>query len=246
MGVALLPHLAQKKQIAMSALLLGSVICLYFTFTRSAWIATLLGVFVVALLAKRRMTLVVMVAGVMVSLVVFPTILQRFADLGTSTSAAGYASNSLSWRFDYWGEVLPLADKDPITGIGLDMSSLETSQQKEPHNDFLRSYVETGIIGTLAYIALLISMGVVARQAMKFTRRWPLSYERSVAVGFAACVMAFVVLSIVSNVITQVVVLWYYVAFAAAAYAVTRYSENAVLLGLPVPVEVDEPVLIGS
>ena len=246
MGVALLPHLAQKKQIAMSVLLVGSVICLYFTFTRSAWIATLLGVFVVALLARRRMTLVVMVAGVMVSLVVFPTILQRFADLGTSTSAAGYASNSLSWRFDYWGEVLPLASKDPITGIGLDMSSLETSQQKEPHNDFLRSYVETGIIGTLAYIALLISMGVVARHAMKFTRRRPLSYERSVAVGFAACVMAFVVLSIVSNVITQVVVLWYYVAFAAAAYAVTRYSENAALLGLPPPVEVDDPVLVGS
>ena len=37
-----------------------------------------------------------------------------------------------------------------------------------------------------------------------------------------------------------------FMAFAAAAYAVTRYSENAVLLGLPVPVEVDEPVLIGS
>jgi O-antigen ligase len=125
------------------------------------------------------------------------------------------------------------------------MSSLATSQQKEPHNDFLRSFVETGIIGTIAYIALLISMGLVARHAMRFTRRRPLSYERSVAVGFAACVMAFVILSIVSNVITQVVVLWYYVAFAAAAYAVTRYSENATLLGLRPPVELDEPVLVG-
>ena len=245
MGVALLPHLAQKKQLAMSLLLVGSVICLYFTFTRSAWIATVLGVFAVGIMGRRRMTLVVMVAAIMVSVVAFPTILQRFADLGTSTSAAGYASNSLSWRFDYWGQVLPLAAKDPITGIGLDMSSLATSQQKEPHNDFLRSYVETGIIGTIAYLALLISMGVVARQAMKFTRRRPVSYERSVAVGFAACVMAFVILSIVSNVITQVVVLWYYVAFAAAAYAVTRYSENAALLGLPPPVELDAPVLVG-
>ena len=245
MGVALLPHLAQKKQLAMSLLLVGSVICLYFTFTRSAWIATVLGVFAVGIMGRRRMTLVVMVAAIMVSVVAFPTILQRFADLGTSTSAAGYASNSLSWRFDYWGQVLPLAAKDPITGIGLDMSSLATSQQKEPHNDFLRSFVETGIIGTIAYIALLISMGLVARHAMRFTRRRRLSYERSVAVGFAACVMAFVILSIVSNVITQVVVLWYYVAFAAAAYAVTRYSENATLLGLRPPVELDEPVLVG-
>ncbi|MEA2638084.1 MAG: hypothetical protein QOE18_1141 [Chloroflexota bacterium] len=245
MGVALLPHLAQRKKIAMSALLFGSVVCLYFTYTRSAWIATLLGVFAVAIMGRRRITLVVLVAGVMVSLVAFPTILQRFADLGTSTSAAGYASNSLSWRFDYWGQVLPLANSDPITGIGLNMSSLATSQQKEPHNDFLRSYVETGIVGTLAYLALLISMGVVARQAMKFTGRRRLSYERSVAVGFAGCVMAFVLLSIVSNVITQVVVLWYYVAFAAAAYAVTRYRENAVLLGLPAPVEDDQPALVG-
>ena len=47
--------------------------------------------------------------------------------------------------------------------------------------------------------------------------------------GFAACVIAFVVISIVSNVITEVIVLWYYVAFAAAAYAVTRYRENAAL-----------------
>jgi hypothetical protein len=46
----------------------------------------------------------------------------------------------------------------------------------------------------------------------------------------------------VSNVITQVVVLWYYVAFAAAAYAVTRYRENAVLLGLPLPPEEDDAV----
>ncbi len=245
MGVALLPHLTQKKKIGMSVLLFGSVVCLYFTYTRSAWIATVLGVFAVAIMGRRRMTLVVMVAGVMVSLVAVPSILQRFADLGTSTSAAGYASNSLSWRFDYWGQVLPLANSDPITGIGLNMSSLATNQQKEPHNDFLRSYVETGVIGTLAYIALLISMGLVARHAMTFTRRRLRSYERSVAVGFAACVMAFVILSIVSNVITQVVVLWYYVAFAAAAYAVTRYRENAVLRGLPAPVEDDEPALLG-
>jgi hypothetical protein len=43
-----------------------------------------------------------------------------------------------------------------------------------------------------------------------------------------------------------VIVLWYYVAFAAAAYAVTRYSENAVLMGLPPPVVEPEPVKLGA
>jgi hypothetical protein len=42
-----------------------------------------------------------------------------------------------------------------------------------------------------------------------------------------------------------VIVLWYYVAFAAAAYAVTRYRENAELRGLQPPVEEPEPVRVG-
>ena len=164
MGAALFPHLTQRKKIGMSVLLFLSLVCLYYTFTRSAWIATIIGLFAVAIMGRRRLMLGLMVGGIMLSLVALPSIAGRFADLGSSTSAAGYSSNSLSWRFSYWGDVLPLASKDPITGIGLNMSSYETSQQKEPHNDFLRAYVETGIIGTLAYLALLVSMVLVARR----------------------------------------------------------------------------------
>ena len=237
MGVAIFPHLRRRNQVLMTALLLLCVVALYSTFTRSAWVAAIGAVVLVAFLGRRRLLLGGLVLAAAASIVAVPTIAQRFADLGQSTSPNGYASNSLVWRFDYWDQVLPLAAKDPVTGIGLGMSSLETVQAKEPHNDPLRAYVETGIVGLLAYLALLVSMGVVARDSMRFTKRRPGSYERAIAVGFASCVLAFVILSLVSNVITQVVVLWYYVAFAAAAYAVTRYRENAVLSGLPLPAE---------
>jgi energy-converting hydrogenase Eha subunit A len=80
-------------------------------------------------------------------------------------------------------------------------------------------------------------MILVARHSMQHTKPRPRSYERSIAVGFAGCVLAFVLISIVSNVITEVIVLWYYVAFAAAAYAVTQYRANAILRGLPIPEE---------
>jgi O-antigen ligase len=237
MGVAIFPHLRRRNKVLMTVLLFCCLIALYSTFTRSAWLAAIAAVVLVACLGRRRLLLGGLVVGAVVSLVAVPTIAQRFADLGQSSSPNGYATNSLVWRFNYWDEVLPLASRDPITGIGLGMSSFETVQAKEPHNDPLRAYVETGIVGLLAYFLLLFSMGVVARQAMRYTKKRPRSFERSIAVGFACCAMAFVVLSLVSNVITQVVVLWYYVAFAAAAYAVTRYRENAVLRGLPPPEE---------
>jgi putative inorganic carbon (hco3(-)) transporter len=240
MGAAMFPHLTQKKKIMMFGLLVCSLISLYYTYTRSSWIAVVIGLFAVAILGRRRLMLGLMVGSLMLSVFAVPTIAQRFADLGQSSSPNGYASNSLEWRFSYWGEVFPLAAKDPITGIGLKMSSFQTSQAKEPHNDFLRAYVETGVVGTIAYVALLISMMMVARHSMRFTKPRPRSYERSVAVGFAGCVIAFVLISIVSNVITEVIVLWYYVAFAAAAYAVTQYRQNAILRGLPPPRDDDD------
>ena len=194
MGAALFPHLTQKKKIGMAdpALLLAGVPLLHLHAQRvdrmcdrtSSQLRSWGSRQPHARAHGRRRS--------WSRLSLLPSIAGRFADLGSSTSAAGYSSNSLSWRFSYWGDVLPLANADPITGIGLNMSSLATSQQKEPHNDFLRAYVETGIVGTIAYLALLVSMVLVARDSMRFTKRRAWSYERSIAVGFAACVIAFV------------------------------------------------------
>jgi O-antigen ligase len=228
MGAALLPHLKPRVRVLMLIDMAASLVCLYYTYTRSAWVAAVIGIIAVAILGRRKVLGVAIVVGLLVGLVALPTISQRFEDLvsvagGTSVNASGNTSNSLQWRFDYWGQVLPLADKNPITGIGLKMSSFETDQAKEPHNDFLRAYVETGVIGTAAYLALLLSMVLVARQGMRGSGP---GFDRSIAVGFAGCVIAFVLISVVSNVITEVIVLWYYVAFAAAAYAVTKFPES--------------------
>jgi len=228
MGAAMLPHLKVRVRILMLVLMAACVVCLYHTYTRSAWVATVIGLVAVAVIGRRKLLAATLVASVIVALIVVPTISQRFEDLasvagGTTVNAQGNTSNSLAWRFDYWGQVLPLAYRNPLTGIGLKMSSFETTVAKEPHNDFLRAFVETGSIGVLAYLALLWSMILVARQGLKGSGP---GFDRSIAVGFAGCVIAFVLISVVSNVITEVIVLWYYVAFAAAAYAVTKFPQS--------------------
>jgi O-antigen ligase len=226
MGAALLPHLKLRVRILMVVLMAASVVCLYHTYTRSAWVATVIGLVAVAIIGRRKVLGATLLACLVVGLIAVPTISQRFADLasvaggGSTVNAQGNTSNSVVWRFSYWSQVLPLANSNPVTGIGLKMSSFMTDQAKEPHNDFLRAYVETGIVGALAYFALLISMIMVARQGLKYSGP---GFDRSVAVGFAGCVLAFVLISVVSNVITEVIVLWYYVAFAAAAYAITKF-----------------------
>ena len=51
--------------------------------------------------------------------------------------------------------------------------------------------------------------------AVRSVRRAPPGLPRRVAVGFAGCVAAFLVVSLASNVVSQVVLLWYFAAFAA-------------------------------
>ena len=229
MGAALLPHLTPRVRVLMMVMMAASVVCLYHTYTRSAWVATVIGLVAVAVIGRRKVLGGALFAFLIVGLLAVPTISQRFADLasvaggGATVNAQGNTSNSLVWRFSYWAEVLPLNANNPITGIGLKMSSYLTDQAKEPHNDFLRAYVETGIVGTIAYFALLFSMIMVARQSLRESGP---GFDRTIAVGFAGCVIAFVLISIVSNVITEVIVLWYYVAFAAAAYAVTKFPAS--------------------
>ena len=231
MGVALFPHLTQKKKIGMSVLLVCcAIVCLYYTFTRSAWIAAVIGLFAVAIMGRRRLMLGVMVGAIMVSLVRCPddpAAFRRPRQLDQRdrlrVELARRGASTTGTRCSH------SRTRIPITGIGLNMSSWRPVSR--------RSRTTTSCVRT--WRPASSGRSRISRCSSAWCW-WPDSrcgsrngergrYERSIAVGFAACVIAFVVISVVSNVITEVIVLWYYVAFAAAAYAVTRYRENAEL-----------------
>jgi O-antigen ligase len=146
--------------------------------------------------------------------------------LGVVTNAATYAGegaahgNSLAWRIEYWAQIVHLADGNPATGIGYGMTGYLAQEGKSPHNDYLRAYVETGLIGLAVYlvvIVLLIRLGLRAVRAAP-----PGTLDRGVAVGYLGCAVALALTSVASNEIVSVVILWYFVALAAMASAVLR------------------------
>jgi O-antigen ligase len=218
-GFGIHRFLARRARYAMTALLGVSLLFLLLTNTRSAILGTAIGLCVVALLRRGgRMVatpLVVAVAGV----ALLPTVGDRFAQLAESRPAGGGPTgNTLAWRVDYWTEIVGLANRNPVTGIGPNMTRHATDEAKKPHSDLLRAYVETGVVGLLAYLVMIFLILHTARLALR--RAPPASLQRGVAVGFAGCAVAFVAVSLVSNVISNVATLWYFVAFAAAAGAV--------------------------
>jgi O-antigen ligase len=150
-----------------------------------------------------------------------PQLSSRFTSVADLSSAGGQPTgNSLVWRLNYWTQVLPLANANPLTGIGLDMTQYETDAAKQPHNDFIRAYVEMGLLGLGAYLAMLIALVGLGRRAVRASP--PGTLDRGIAVGFLGCAVAFVAVSASANVTSNVASLWYLFAFAAAASAVVR------------------------
>jgi putative inorganic carbon (HCO3(-)) transporter len=225
-GVAVYPYVSRSYKRGLLLILPVATIYLALTYTLSAVIATLLGLVVVAIHQSKRLLVGLVVVGACL-LLLFPSLGGRFAELGTEAEEASFRPerSTLEWRLSYWADVFPLAKENPITGIGLGVTSEATESQRAPHNDFLRAYVETGIIGFVAYLSMLVSLIALGRRAVRVA---PLhSLDRGVAVGFKGCTVAFVAVSLVANVMSNVVILWYFFAFAAAASSVVRRRRGA-------------------
>ena len=95
---------------------------LVLTYTRTAWIAFAAGAMVLAAFAGRKV-LISMVVVLVLSVLFVPAIGDRFQELGSDNSYNTYRRDSLEWRIAYWTDIIPLANANPVTGIGLKMTS---------------------------------------------------------------------------------------------------------------------------
>jgi O-antigen ligase len=220
MGAAVLPYVLRWRKLVLLLFMGGWGACLLLTYTRSAWLATVAGVLTVGLYQGKKVIAVIGLVLIGLTFLV-PSAASRFSDLEREQTVSGAAGNSLVWRFGYWRQALDL-NNDPLLGNGLRSVRETTDIAKEPHNDFIRVFVETGAIGLLAYLWLVVTLWRTGKRAIRNTAEGTLFH--GVTVGFFGCVVAFLLLSFVSNVITQLVIFWYFAAFAAAAVAAPRLA----------------------
>jgi putative inorganic carbon (HCO3(-)) transporter len=215
--VSLYPHVERRWKLVLLPLGLACGGSLIATYSRGAWAATVVALVVIGILQDRRILWLLGATMIVVALAV-PSVGVRLSDLTETQKASGAPGNSLIWRFQYWRQVLALQD-NPMLGIGFKEVELTQSVEKAPHNDPIRIFVETGILGLAAYVWLLITLGIQARATLG---RAPPGIPRGLAIAFAASLSGLVLLSLTANVITQLVILWYFVTIVALAMARSR------------------------
>lgn len=202
-----------------STILLSVVIAsLVVTYSRTSYAAFAVGVIVIAIVGRRWLLLAITLMTIAVAPFV-PAVGERLADLDEGPTLRGTPGNSLTWRVDYWQTVVEVGEGRRATGVGLGVVSELTDSGREPHNDFVRSFVELGAIGLAAYIGFLLVMGWQVRNTLIRTQSGTEArgLPRGLAEGFAGIFAAYLIESVTGNPMTQLILLSYVVALALAA-----------------------------
>lgn len=209
-GLALVSQIRPPARWALVIFLVIGLVELVSTNTRGAWAALIIGAATVGL-ARHKALLLVLVVGTVLAIALVPTVNQRLANLSPDPDRPRTES-SWTWRIEHWGTIIPLASENPITGIGTGMTARVTIDHKEPHNDYVRAYVETGLLGLGAYLWFVGSFLWVAHRSRKRARG---GFEASLTLGIFAYAVAFAISSVAENLITGVAWLWYAMPLAA-------------------------------
>jgi putative inorganic carbon (HCO3(-)) transporter len=190
-----------------------------FTYTRTGWIALLVALLYLGFKGYKKMLI-----GLVISLVVLvaavPSIVSRFSDLSAKPVATGVPANSFSWRVNYWGQVLPLANSNPVTGLGFDMVQHTTDIGLQPHNIYVETYTETGLVGCAALIGVILSFGRTLRRRARnaLTPR-----NKAYALSASAIGIAFLTMGLGENLLVSPVIFWYVA--AAMTFGLGRAAE---------------------
>lgn len=158
-----------ERTLSLSLFFLISIVLLL-TFSRVAWIALFL--FFLALgIFRYRLALV--------PLIIFPVLLFGLSSSFQSRILDSFASDpdsSLLWRENLWKDTITqaIADKRVLVGTGLDTFPLVSENLRgiklgssEAHNDFVKFFIDGGLVGLTVFLLFLISISVIlARHAI--------------------------------------------------------------------------------
>ncbi len=195
-----------RLRVAAFTILVTATPLLVFTYTRGSWISLIIGLLYLGWRLDRRI-LIGLVVGICVVMVSSPTTVARITDV-TDPEEVSYdgPTNSFEWRLDYWGELIPLASESPVTGIGIEMTARVSDQNLPPHNAFVQAYVETGILGLAAVLAVIATFTVHLRRRLRDAVD---ETDRIYAIMAIAVALAAVVEAPGMNLLTRTVGYWY-------------------------------------
>jgi putative inorganic carbon (HCO3(-)) transporter len=198
------------------------LIVLLITFTRGAWFGLMLFLFLMSLAQYPLKTIKIssIITGLGLTLILtynflaspnildlkpldqFPVI-NRIAGLFNSDP-----SDSVIWRLNMWNDAYNKALEKPIIGFGTGSSEIIMEQTRgtfrgslEVHNDYIKIFLEQGIIGFIIYVILILT--ILATLYYKYIK------NRDIYILTIATLMTIIyIVSLWDNLLRGTVLMW--------------------------------------
>ncbi|MBP9727926.1 MAG: O-antigen ligase family protein [Candidatus Moranbacteria bacterium] len=215
-----------KRLITLSGLALLSIMLLL-TFARVAWIALFIFAFLLALFRYRLL---------LFPLILFPIILYVFSPLVQERITESFRSDpdsSLVWRTTLWQDVIrySIQEERLLLGSGMDTfpkvsESVRgtTHGPNDPHNDFLKFFIEGGLVGLGAFIIYLGSIGYLIIKKYKESKR-----ESALRLAYGVMFLFFLTLelsALTDNIFKNTPVQWLFFTALGALLALSAQKNN--------------------
>ena len=199
-------------------LLIGGIACMVmgilYSYSRTAYISSLLALVMILLVWRGRMRLIVPLCLVLMVLPgLLPTsVTERFDDTHVE---AGKRDESTEMRIVYWGIAWKNFEAHPMTGTGFQTFHHRKINPygKDTHNLFMRTLTEGGLIGGAVLLGLLLSVLFAAMREVRVAP--PGSWHYGIALGMMAAWIGLVCSNVFGDRFTYYPVIAYFWAYVA-------------------------------
>jgi O-antigen ligase len=179
-----------RAKIACLSLAGYSAICLMYSLSRGGYAAFLAGWVVLGVL-RQRILLVLLLAFLMVWTTIVPNAVKMRVDM-TYNQDTGEIDHSAEVRVDMWEDAMALFATSPVLGTGFytyafmhRVMGASGGFYQDTHNFFVKVLLETGVIGMLVFLYLLLRFFWVG---FRFSRRAKDPFFAALGLGLAGWV----------------------------------------------------------
>lgn len=233
-GLLFAAGLSRTWKMALIACITFVVIGVGWAYSRTAYIALLLGAVAVLLVWRGRWKMIVplFIFALILPAIVPTSIVERF---DSTTIEAGQRDESTEMRFEFWSIAIENFENHPIFGSGFQTFRHHEINpfNMDTHNFFMRELTEKGLVGISITIALLISILRACWRTMKEAPSGTLGY--GLGLGMVGAWLALVLGNCFGDRFTYYPMIGYFWVFLALTLKARDF--NAAAAAAPKPEE---------
>jgi hypothetical protein len=191
---------------------------LLFTYSRTSFAAIVLAALLFGILKDRRLLIVALVVGLLTTLFAPSSIMDRISTISgvaTGNEPSSWTSRVYAWQM-LGGRALA---ESPLLGFGLASVKLGMVD-----NEYVRVFIDTGILGLVLFVWVLVGLGT--RATSLINRLAPQSFERGYASGYWIAFVAMTIHAIGATSFTSIRTMECFIVFTGLFGALYNRSEE--------------------